>query len=247
MTTYNPKQIYDRATMPLVEGFEESNGCDFVRFHWVCTEAEQAEINFRKERGWNPMFWQHSMINTKMALACSAGVGIPGWENLGTKIARGEPIEPTGLADDPRLPPLVSDAPKPDILAMLRDAAAKADQEIAEIHAELVAAWKARCSALKSWANVAAKKQMEGQEPTLLEAAQLRLYRKGLISEDEWVVRDGKLYSKQSHSWTRGGTWRPWEIEEIRREEARQQRIHEAEVRTDGYMKSRYPCWGGGT
>ena len=244
---YDPKLIYDLATMPLVEGFEETNNCDFVRFHWVCTEAEQAEINFRKERGWNPMFWQHSSINTKMRLATSAGAGIPGWEDLGTKIARGQPISPTGLAQDPRLPPRDPETPRGDIVGMLRAAAAKADQEITELHTEMVAGWKARRSALKSWAQVAAKKQMEGQEPTLLEAAQMRLYRKGHYHEDEWVVRDGKLCRQMPYGLQRPGTWRPWEIEEILREEARQAAVEAAWQRGEASYKAINPTWGGGT
>jgi hypothetical protein len=260
---YDPKQIYDPSTMPLVEGWEENNNCTFVRFHWVCTEAEQKQVDAH----WRPLFYRHSLINTKMALATSAGAGIPGWdpflgvnkdalnrekywaladESLSTKIARGEPIFPTGLAEDPRVwreevkevcseyscdcsahRASRGEPPRNYIADLLRYAAARAEKEIAEIHAQMLADWRARKSG--SWAQRAAA--AKEPEPTLADAARRRAERFGAAPR----------------GWTRPGVWRPWEIEEILREETRQARVEAAWERADAAYKAINPTWGGGT
>jgi hypothetical protein len=239
---FNPKSIYDPATMPLVEGWELTNNCTFVRFHWVLTEADQKAVN----EHWRPDFYRHSLINTKMSLATSAGRGIPGWDpylglseedaekrdyetgdglydnTLSVKIAQGRHIKPTGLADDPRLP-----QPEPSsvsIVSLLQDAMARYPQEVAEEHEKMLAEWRALKS---SWAG----RMKAGPEPTLEDAKKARVARLG----------------PSTGGWTQPGLWREWEIVEVEREKNRLRGIDEAEARCDAYMKSRYPCWGGGT
>jgi hypothetical protein len=224
MAFYNPKILYDRDTMPKVEGWEETNNCDFVCFHWVLTEADQKEVDAH----WRPVFYRHSLINTKMALAASAGAGIPGWEDLGTKIAQGKPIYPTGLEDDPRLPERESDGPRGDIMGMLCDAAARANEENAVEHAQMLANFKKRKSS--SWAQRAMAASED--EPTLMDVAQLRAAR----------------FSPAPRDWSYAGTWRPWEIEEILMERARQDGVEAAWQRAEARVKSVLgQKWGGGT
>lgn len=265
---YDPKVLYDPATMPLVEGWEESNNCTFVRYHWCLTEADQKAV----DKHWRPLFYRHSLINTKMALATHAGAGVPGWDpflgkdrtalsecvtpptdlcphdkslahwdlsdqTLGTKIAQGKRIEPTGIENDPRVwrDP---DAPRPrtDIVGLLRDAAARYEAELGAEHAELMADWRARKSG--SWAQRAAA--AKEPEPTLEDARKWRTAR----------LSGPPAEHIQGYSWkiaTVPGLWHEWEIVEIAREEARQNAVEAAWQRGDAYMKSRYPCWGGGT
>ena len=224
MAFYNPKILYDRDTMPKVEGWEATNNCDFVRFHWVLTEADQKKVDTH----WRPVFYRHSLINTKMALAASAGAGIPGWEDLGTKIAQGQPIYPTGLEDDPRLPERDSEAPHCDIMGMLRDAAARANEEIAAEHAQMLADFKKRKNG--SWAQRATS--AKESEPTLEEAA----------------LRRAEHFGPTPHGWSYPGIWQPWEIEEILREQVRQDDVEAAWERSEARVKSVLgQMWGGGT
>lgn len=259
MAFYNPKTIYDVVTMPKVEGWEESNGCSFVRFHWVFTERDQQKV----DEHWRPEFYRHSLVNTKMALATHAGVGVPGWDpflgkdrtslsedvtpptdlcpdeetlnfweledqTLGTKIAQGKRIEPTGIEDDPRVwrDP---DAPRPrgDIVGLLREAAARYDAELNAEHAKMLAEHAALKSG--SWAQRATAPRAA---PTREEA------RKRLQERRRRPTRYGV---------ERAGVWRPWEIEEITREEAWQDRVEAAWQRAEASYKAVNPTWGGGT
>jgi hypothetical protein len=221
--------------MPLVEGWEETNNCTFVRFHWVPTESEQKHVDARGGH----IFHRHSLINAKMYLATCAGAGIPGWENLGSKLSQGKRIQPTGLAEDPRLPPRDPAAPRGDILSLLRGAAARYREGVSAEHQRLLN----EHAALKSgtWAQRASAPKVA---PTLTEA------RESYEQRQRW--RQGGAFERAldpSWDWkaTRPGTWHEWEIVEISREQARIRAIDEAEARADAYMKSRYPCWGGGT
>jgi hypothetical protein len=227
---YNPREIYDPVTMPRVEGFTENNNCDFVRFHWVPTEEEQKHVD---ERGGH-IFYRHSLINSKMYLATTAGAGIPGWEDLGSRLAQGRRVEPTGLADDPRLPPR---EPTPaggaggDILYKLYQADACYWEAVDREHMRLLAehdalrtgTWAQRASAPKA-------------QPTREDGR--RSY------EARLQERDGDRCERRA---TLPGIWHEWEIVEIAREQARIDAIDDAEARTDATMKSIYPCWGGGT
>ncbi len=250
---YNPREIYDLRTMPRVEGFAENNNCDFVRFHWVPTEAEQKHVD---ERGGH-IFYRHSLINTKMYLATTAGAGIPGWDpfygmseaekaalkgnayfrvadqSLGTKMARSKRIQPTGLVEDPRLPPRAASADADDgnILLKLAQADARYREGVSAEHQRLLAEHAAQKTG--TWAQRAAAPK---KSPTLEDAR--RSY------EGRLKDRGAGRYERRA---TRPGIWHEWEIVEISREEARQRRIEEAEARADATMKSRYPCWGGGT
>jgi hypothetical protein len=223
---YNPREIYDPVTMPRVKGFAENNNCDFVRFHWVPTEAEQKSVDARGGH----IFHRHSLINSKMWLATCAGAGIPGWEDLSARLSQGRRVNPTGLADDPRLPEREPAAPG-DILYKLYAADAcyweAVDREyrrlLAEHAAQKTGTWAQRAAAPKAL-------------PTREDAR--RSY------EARIQERDGDRYERRA---TRPGVWHEWEIVEITREQARQRRIEEADARADAYMKSRYPCWGGGT
>jgi hypothetical protein len=249
---YNPREIYDPATMPLVEGWELNNNCTFVRFHWVPTEAEQKYV----DQNGGHIFYRHTRINTKMSLATSAGVGVPGWDPfygmseaekealrgdayfrvadqcLGTKLARGKRIQPTGLEDDPRVwqDP---DAPRPrgDVLGLLRDAATRYEAGVqAEYERQL-----AEHAALKkgSWAQRAAAPKVA---PTLAEARES--YEARLQGRDE----DRRM------RYTRAGVWHEWEIVEIAREQARQDRVERAWQRAEAAAKRAIgPTWGGGT
>jgi hypothetical protein len=260
---YDPREIYDLRTMPRVEGFAETNNCDFVRFHWVLTEADQKAVDSH----WRPDFYRHSLINSKMYLATSAGRGVPGWDpylgyteeqaekrdyetgdglfenTLAARIAQGRRVEPTGLEDDPRLPPRDPAEPKKDILGLLRGAKERYDTGVGAEHERLLAEHAAQKSG--SWAqraSVASK-----PVPTLEEARksyeQRQLWRQDGEFERALEVRSWPRYSPPP--WP--GVWHEWEIVEISREQGRIRAIDEAEARADAYMKSRYPCWGGGT
>jgi hypothetical protein len=99
MATFDGSLLYNRATMPKVEK-SIANGCDFVRFYWVCTKDEQQKVDAH----WSPEFYRHSLIDAKMVLDALPGAGVPGWDDFGYKIAHGI-LKPTGLAHDPRLVP----------------------------------------------------------------------------------------------------------------------------------------------
>lgn len=262
-TLYDPKVLYDPATMPLVEGWEENNNCDFVRFHWVPTATEQRKIDTH----WRPAFYRHSLINTKMALATHAGVGVPGWDpfygmteadveqlllvprlyshysdqSLGTKLARGQRVEPTGLADDPRLPEREPAAAPVDIVQMLRDAAARYEAGVQAEHAKMLAEHAALKSG--SWAQRAAGPKVP---PTLEDA------RKSYQERQRW--RHGGAREEAERPWWCApppivpGVWHEWEIVEIVREEARQDRVEAAWQRAEAAAKRAIgPTWGGGT
>jgi hypothetical protein len=255
-TLYDPKVLYDLKTMPKVEGWEENNNCDFVRFHWVPTATEQRKIDAH----WRPAFYRHSLINTKMALATHAGVGVPGWDpfygmteadveqlllvprlyshysdqSLGTKLARGRRVEPTGLADDPRLPEREPAAPV-DIVQMLRDAAARYEAGVQAEQAKMLAEHAALKSG--SWAQRAAAPKVA---PTLAEAR--KAYQEQLCGPKEaerpWWCAPPPVVP---------GVWHEWEIVEIERERARQDAVEAAWQRAEAAYKSINPTWGGGT
>ena len=194
-----------------------------------------------------------------------AGKGIPGWDPylgltkeqatkrdyetgdglydnmLSARIGQGRPIVPTGLQDDPRLPrqSLLSSRPTgPSILALLQDAEARYHRDIAVLHAEMVADWRRRRNG--TWAQRIAS---TGEpEPTLEDARRRRKERmEGPPQEDvAW-------YPWYSPPPVTPGKWHEWELLEIWGEQARIRAIDEAEGRADAFMKSRYPCWGGGT
>lgn len=248
---YDPRVLYNPTTMPKVEGWELTNGCDFVRFHWVLTEADQKTVDAH----WRPDFYRHSLINTMMSLATGAGVGVPGWDpflgvdtdtlesdeyfrlsdqDLGTKIARGARIRPTGLADDPRLPERPSSSVS--IVSLLQDAAARAEAEVRAKHAEMVADWRARKSG--TWAQRAAA--AKEPEPTLEDARRWRTARLSGPPREEYPWA---FY----HPAPIAGVWHEWEIVEIERERARQDRIERAWERAEAAYKSINPTWGGGT
>jgi hypothetical protein len=137
---YDSKKFYDPDTMPLVEGWAENNNCVLVRFHWALTENQQKSVDAH----WRPDFYRHSLINNKMYLSTLAGAGVPVWDpfyglseaekdalnyeeymrldaqSLGTKLARGLPLEPTGLEKDPRMSNTIGEAG--DIFEVLRNA-----------------------------------------------------------------------------------------------------------------------------
>jgi hypothetical protein len=251
---WEPKIIYDRATMPLVKGHDLTNGCTFVRFHWVPTEWEQEAIDGH----WRPDFYRHSLINTKMSLATGAGVGVPGWDpfygmseaekealegdeyfrvadkSLGTKIARGQRIRPTGLATDPRLPPRDSE-PRTDIVQILRDAAARYDVGVAAEHQRLLA----EHAALKkgTWAQRAAAPKTP---PTLEDARRAYELKVGGRKEERpWWAPEPAVVP---------GVWHEWEIVEVERERARQARVEAAWERAEAAVKRVLgEKWGGGT
>lgn len=182
-----------------------------------------------------------------------AGKGVPGWDPylgmsraeyegltyrdphfrqmLSSKICCGERIQPTGLADDPRLPPR---APTVNIVTLLQDAAARYQAEVAEDHQARLADWARRKSG--TWAErVAAAKE---PEPTLEEAKERRKERYEPKTEVwQWYCAPQQV----------PGVWHEWELLEIWNEQARIRAIDEAEARADAYIKSRYPRWGGGT
>lgn len=260
---YNSREIYDLKTMPRVQGFAETNNCDFVRFHWVPTEAEQKYV----DQNGGHIFYRHTRINTKMSLATGAGVGVPGWDPfyrmseaerealkgdayfrvadqcLGTKIARGKRIQPTGLEDDPRIwrDP---DAPRPrgDVLGLLRDAATRYETGVQAEYERLLA----EHAALKggTWAQRAAAPKVA---PTLAEA------RESYEQRQRWRL-GGAFEDAQVPSWcswkppVRAGVWHEWEIVEIAREQARQDRVERAWQRAEAAAKRAIgPTWGGGT
>jgi hypothetical protein len=264
---YNPKLLYDPATMPLVDE-ADTFGCTFVRFHWVPTEAEQRLIDAH----WRPLFYRHSLINTKMALATHAGAGVPGWDpfygmsevekdalssdeyyrlsdqSLGTKIARGLPVKPTGLTNDPRLP---ERAPEPhggdlqdylagpaggDILLMLQQAKEHYHDCVRAEYNSLVI----QHTTLKagSWAERA---KLAGVAPPTLEDAH-KAYQKRLSGpkqEKPWWAPQRTVIP---------GLWREWEIVEVERERARQNAVERAWQRAEAATKSVLgQTWGGGT
>lgn len=252
---YDPKTIYDPATMPLVEGHDLTNGCTFVRFHWVPTESEQRKIDAH----WRPDFYRHSLINTKMALATHAGVGVPGWDlfygmsegekdalsseeymrlseqSLGTRMARGQRIEPTGLADDPRLPERATPV---DIVQMLRDAGARFEAGVQAEHAKMLAEHAAQKSG--TWAQRASATRTP---PTLADA------RKAYQERQRWRLGGG-FEEAQAPSWCSWkppvvpGVWHEWEIVEIERERARQDAVERAWQRAEASYKSINPACG---
>jgi hypothetical protein len=239
----------------------------------VPTEAEQRKI----EAHWRPLFYRHSLINAKMACATHAGVGVPGWDpllgiteaqlealscedryrlydqSLGTKIARGQRIEPTGLADDPRLPPPPKEVcteyscdcsvhrssrgepPRHDVVQKLRDGVACYEAGVAAEHAKMLAEHAAEKSG--SWAQRAAAPKAP---PTLEEARaayQERLY--GPKEVRPWWCAPPAVIP---------GVWREWEIVEVERERARQARVEAAWERAEAHVKSVLgQTWGGGT
>jgi hypothetical protein len=196
-----------------------NGGCDFVRYHWVLAEADQRIVDAH----WKPEFYRHSLVNSRMSLAALPGAGIPGWgSNFSEQVASGR-VQPTGLEDDPRVP-----VPEPagDILSLLRDAATRASVEIAAEHAAMLT----EHAALKAtWAGRA----RAGPTPTLEEARNRRAERLAPPRSD-WMR-------------TVPGVWRPWEIEEIMKEQARAARIERAWERAENAYKSINPTWGGGT
>lgn len=270
---YNPRELYDPATMPLVEGWEETNNCVFVRFHWVATQEEQRSIDAH----WRPLFYRHSLINTKMALATHAGVGVPGWDpffgiteaqrealtseeyyrlsdqSLGTKLARGIPVEPTGLAEDPRLPPPPpeicseyscdcsmhrrsrGEPPRYDIIQMLRDAAARYEAGVRQQHAKMLGEHAAQ--KIGSWA----QRAFAPRTPPTLEQARAA-YQERLSGPKEarpWWAPEPTVIP---------GIWHEWEIVEVLREQARQQAVEAAWERAEARVKSVLgEKWGGGT
>jgi hypothetical protein len=258
---YDPKTIYDPTTMPLVEGHDLTNGCTFVRFHWVPTESEQRKIDAH----WRPDFYRHSLINAKMACATHAGVGVPGWDplfgiteaeleamrpedryrlydqSLGTRMARCQRIEPTGLADDPRLPERAPERATPvDIVQMLRDAGARFEAGVQAEHAKMLAEHAAQKSG--TWAQRAAAPKVV---PTLEDA------RKSYQERQRWRL-GGDFEDAQRPWWAPEravvpGVWHEWEIVEIERERARQDAVEAAWQRAEASYKSINPTWGGGT
>lgn len=197
-----------------------SGGCDFVRYHWVFTEADQQIVDAH----WKPEFYRHSIINSMVYLASLPGAGIPGWGgNFSEQVAAGR-VQPTGLEDDPRVP--VPQTGGGDILSLLRDAAKRASVEIAAEHAAMLA----EHAALKaSWAGRARARPT----PTLEDARKRRAERLAPPRSD-WMR-------------TVPGVWRPWEIEEIMKEQARAARIERAWARAEASYKAINPTWGGGT
>jgi hypothetical protein len=246
---YDPRILYDPATMPLVEGWAEHNNCTFVRYHWCLTEADQAAV----DKHWRPLFYRHSIINLRMEQATSAGAGIPGWDpflgirdrnslsseeyqrlsdsDLHAKIARGLYIVPTGLADDPRLPERPPSSA--NIVQMLRDAAERYPREVEAEHAQMMAEWRALKS---SWAGRA----KAGAAPTLEDARKKRKERLcGKMEGRYWYTTPEP---------TTPGIWHEWEIVEILREEARQAGVEAAWQRAEARVKSVLgQTWGGGT
>lgn len=260
MAFYDPKTIYDLSTMPKVEGWEESNGCDFVRFHWVLTERDQKKV----DQHWRPDFYRHSLVNTKMALATHAGVGIPGWDpfyGMDREAMADGVGSPTDLCPEQRSldywdlsdqtlgtriarqgirsikPTGLEDDPR-----VWRDPAAPKGDILgllrgaaARYEQDLKALHEdmlAKHAAMKggSWAQRASASR---QPPTLEEA------RKQLEARRRSAPRWGQRIQ---------GTWRLWEIEEIQREVTRQERVEAAWQRAEALAKSVIgPTWGGGT
>ncbi len=161
---------------------------------------------------------------------------------LSGKIADGRRIQPTGLLSDPRLPPRA--VPATCIVALLQDAAARYESEIAADHAAAMADWRARKNG--TWAQrIAAAKE---PAPTLEEARELRARRLGPPERKKTVWHYAPdCGSYYDYAPPVEGTWHEWELLEIWDEQTRFRRIDEAEARTDAFMKSLYPTWGGGT
>jgi hypothetical protein len=252
---YDPKTIYDPATMPLVEGWEETNGCTFIRFHWVLTEADQKKVDTH----WRPDFYRHSLINAKMYLATSAGRGVPGWDpylgyteeeaekrdyetgdglydnTLSTRIAQGRPIAPTGLAEDPRLPPREPALPSTDVVLMLQQAKERYEAGLQAEYNRLTVEHVTKKAG--TWAERAA---LAGRPaPTLEDARKSYEARIGGPKEEwpSWASRPPAV----------PGVWHEWEIVEIERERARQDAVEAAWQRAEASYKSINPTWGGGT
>jgi hypothetical protein len=222
---YNPKDIYDPATMPLVEGWAENNNCVLIRFHWVLTEADQKAVDTH----WRPEFYRHSLINTKMALATHAGAGVPGWEELGSKIAQGRPVEPTGLDDDPRLP--LREGPKADILQILQGAKDRYDAGVKAEHERMLTEHAAMKTG--SWAQRAA---VGRAPPPALEDSRRSYEQKVSGPKRPWPQPPAVP-----------GVWHEWEIVEIAREQQRQDAVERAWQRAEDSYKAINPTWGGGT
>ena len=208
-------------------------------YYWAFTEADQRDVDAH----WNPDFFRHTVINTQMYFASLPGAGVPGWDpflsvdrralgeveywrlaaNSFADQVREYRVQPTGLEDDPRLPAREGGG---DILGLLRDAAARYPVEVAAEHAAMLAEHTALSA---SWAG----RLRAGPTPTLEDARRRRAERLSPPRSD-WAV-------------TVSGTWRPWEIEEILKEQARADGIERAWMRAEDAYKAINPSWGGGT
>jgi hypothetical protein len=155
-------------------------------------------------------------------------------KSLGTKIARGQRIRPTGLATDPRLPERAPE-PRTDIVQMLRDAAARYEAGVQAEHERLLA----EHAALKkgTWAQRAAAPKTP---PTLEDARRVYELKVGGPKEEwpPWTTRPPAI----------PGLWHEWEIVEVERERARQDAVEAAWQRAEAAAKRAIgPTWGGGT
>lgn len=113
-----------------------------------------------------------------------------------------------------------------DILGLLRDAAARYPVEVAAEHAAMLAEHTALSA---NWAG----RLRAGPTPTLEDARRRRAERLSPPHSDRVGVVPG--------------TWRPWEIEEIRKEQTRADGIERAWERAENAYKAINPTWGGGT
>lgn len=211
----------------------------YIRYHWVFTEADQRRLDAH----WSPDFYRNTLIDTHLYFASLPGAGVPGWDpflgvdrgtlqdgeywararNSFSDLVREYRVRPTGLEDDPRLPAREGGG---DILGLLRDAAARCTAEVAAEHAAMLA----EHTALKgSWAG----RLRAGPVPTLEDAKKRRAERLSPPRSDWMTVVPG--------------TWRPWEIEEILKEQARADGIERAWERAEAAYKAINPSWGGGT
>jgi hypothetical protein len=188
--------------------------------------------------------------------ASQPGAGVPAWDpfygidrnsvhgddywrladnSFSNLVADGR-VRPTGLERDPRLPP-AEPGPQPDILQLLRAAAARYEASVEAQLAKMIAEHAAMKKG--SWADRI--KSSQALAPTRADAMAFLARRSGDV-ERPW---DHHYYRR------RAGLWRPWEVEEVAKEEWRQAEsarlYHESEARCDAIMKSIYPTWGGGT
>lgn len=216
---------------------------DTAIYDWVFTETDQKQV----DKHWDPAFYRNTIINSHLFWASLPGAGIPGWDpflgvdrralndheyqqlardSFADQVREGR-VRPTGLVDDPRVPPATGG----DIVGMLLDAAARATVEVAAEHAALLANWRARKTG--TWAERAAAAREP--EPTWDDAVRLR------------AARLDPPRVKWESPYVTPGTWRPWEIEEILKEQGRVAAIERAWERADAAYKAVNPTWGGGT
>lgn len=217
-TFYDGSILYNKETMPKVEGWEESNNCDFVRFHWVCTADEQRQVDAH----WRPLFYRHSLINSKMYLASLPGAGVPGWGLDFSKQVGDGNVRPTGLDEDPRLPPHDPDAPRADILGILCDAAVRYKTDVDVKHMQMLADWTARKNGTWAQRLSAAKEPAPTRETAV----------KVLTAERAEPEQVKPWWYEES---VQPGIWRPWEIEEILKEQERSNSIERAWQRAEAH------------